>query len=79
MSTLGLFVAGAVVTLIVAGAISLVLIGAVMDGRSQRDRGSDATGSRDDGRRIVAAHEHEHAHATAHTAHTADIEVGGVT
>jgi hypothetical protein len=37
MSGLGLFIVGAFVTLIVAGAIALLIYGAILDGRHVRD------------------------------------------
>lgn len=37
MSELGIFLIGAAVTLLVAGALVLVLLGAVADGRVERD------------------------------------------
>ncbi len=42
MNTPGLFIMGAIVTLIVAGAIAMLIYGAILDGRAAQD---DARGA----------------------------------
>ncbi len=37
MSTLGLFIIGAIVTLVVFSALAILIVGAVLDGRAQRE------------------------------------------
>jgi hypothetical protein len=38
VSTLGLFIIGAVVTLVVFSALAILIYGAILDGRDQRDQ-----------------------------------------
>lgn len=38
MSTLGLFIVGAVVTLVVFSALAILVYGAILDGRDQREQ-----------------------------------------
>lgn len=55
MSSLSLFIVGVLVTLLVAGALALLVWGAILDGRAQREFEQERQSAQDGERRRLQA------------------------